>query len=142
MSDTTNKQGEPAREDIGTYSAADIKARAGKIIGNPAGNAFGKGMNMKRLINRNQARELKSYLTKRAAQRFRPSPANTAGKIGESIKLRRMDLGMTQVELAKKSGVGSRFVSELERGKKTAELGKVLDVLDALNLQPSLGERD
>lgn len=142
MPDTTNEPGKPARDDDGTLSAADIKARAEKIIGTPARGAFGKGLNMERLISHNQARELKSFLARRAGRRFRPTSASTAGKMGESIKLRRLDLGMTQMELAKKSGVGSRFVSELERGKKTAELGKVLDVLDALDLQPHLGERD
>jgi transcriptional regulator with XRE-family HTH domain len=37
--------------------------------------------------------------------------------------------GLTQREFADIAGVGVRFVSELERGKSTAEVGLVLEVL-------------
>ncbi len=37
--------------------------------------------------------------------------------LGEKIKLRRNVLGLSQVELAKKSGVGQSYISELENGK-------------------------
>jgi len=39
---------------------------------------------------------------------------------------------MRQDELAGAAGVGIRFVVELEAGKPTAQLGKVLQVLSAL----------
>ena len=41
---------------------------------------------------------------------------------------------MTQAELAALADVGPRFVGELERGKPTLEIGKVLRVLDRLAL--------
>ena len=38
--------------------------------------------------------------------------------------------GLTQVELSEKSGVGLRFVRELEQGKQTLRLDKVNQVLN------------
>ena len=45
--------------------------------------------------------------------------------IGEYIQAKRKLHGLTQVELAERSGVGVRFVRELERGKPTVQLDKV-----------------
>ena len=49
--------------------------------------------------------------------------------IGEHIRDKRKTFGLTQVELAKRSGVGIRFVRELENGKNTVQLDKVNQVL-------------
>lgn len=45
------------------------------------------------------------------------------------VKEMRKQLGLTQVDLAEKSGVGLRFVRELEQGKTTLRLDKVNQVL-------------
>jgi y4mF family transcriptional regulator len=45
------------------------------------------------------------------------------------VKSRRKQYKLTQVELSEKSGVGLRFVRELERGKQTLRLDKVNQVL-------------
>lgn len=45
------------------------------------------------------------------------------------IKDMRKKFGLTQVDLAEKSGVGLRFVRELEQGKQTFRLDKVNQVL-------------
>ena len=45
------------------------------------------------------------------------------------VKEMRKQLGLTQVDLAAKSGVGLRFVRELEQGKETLRLDKVNQVL-------------
>ncbi len=45
------------------------------------------------------------------------------------IKARRRTLGLTQLDLAQKAGVGLRFVRELEQGKQTLRLDKVNQVL-------------
>lgn len=42
---------------------------------------------------------------------------------------------MTQADLAGLSGTGLRFISELERGKSSVALNKVLAVLSALGLR-------
>lgn len=52
--------------------------------------------------------------------------------IGKIIRETRKAQGLRQPELAAASGVGLRFLVELERGKETAHLGKTLDVLAAL----------
>ena len=45
------------------------------------------------------------------------------------VKEMRKLFGLTQVDLAAKSGVGLRFVRELEQGKETLRLDKVNQVL-------------
>ncbi|WP_288414929.1 type II toxin-antitoxin system Y4mF family antitoxin [uncultured Novosphingobium sp.] len=55
-----------------------------------------------------------------------------ASIIGRIIRDERKSQGLRQDELAAASGVGLRFIVELEGGKATAQLGKVLDVLTAL----------
>lgn len=45
------------------------------------------------------------------------------------IKEMRKQFGLTQVDLAAKSGVGLRFVREMEQGKETLRLDKVNQVL-------------
>ena len=50
--------------------------------------------------------------------------------IAKFVKDKRKSLKLTQVDLAEKSGVGLRFVRELEQGKTTLRLDKVNQVLD------------
>ena len=45
------------------------------------------------------------------------------------VKEMRKQFGLTQIDLAAKSGVGLRFVRELEQGKETLRLDKVNQVL-------------
>ncbi len=49
--------------------------------------------------------------------------------IGEYIKKKRKDAGLTQEEFALRSGLGLRFVRELEQGKETVRLDKVNQAL-------------
>ena len=49
--------------------------------------------------------------------------------IGEFVKERRKLVGLTQKELAERSGVGLRFLRELENNKPTLRLDKVNQVL-------------
>ena len=53
----------------------------------------------------------------------------TVMNIGEHIREKRKAFGLTQVELAERSGVGIRFVRELENDKRTVRLDKVNQVL-------------
>ena len=46
-------------------------------------------------------------------------------RIGEYIKQERKKAGLTQEEFAMRSGLGLRFVRELEQGKETVRLDKV-----------------
>jgi y4mF family transcriptional regulator len=54
--------------------------------------------------------------------------------IAAAVKAARRSLKLRQAELAAAAGVGVRFLIELEAGKPTVQLGKVLAVLDALGL--------
>lgn len=49
--------------------------------------------------------------------------------IGQKVKELRKQTGLTQEELATRSGVGLRFVRELEQGKQTVRVDKVEQVL-------------
>ena len=49
--------------------------------------------------------------------------------LGEYIREKRTLHNLTQQELAERSGVGGRFVRELEHGKATVQLDKVNTVL-------------
>jgi len=46
------------------------------------------------------------------------------------IKQKRKEYGLTQIDLSEKSGVGLRFVRELEQGKPSLRLDKVNQVLN------------
>lgn len=54
--------------------------------------------------------------------------------LGRLIKSRRKELGLNQTELADVAHITLRLVSELERGKATAQLDGVLRVLAALGI--------
>ena len=58
----------------------------------------------------------------------------TVANIGAAIRKKRRDDGLTLADAAALCGVGYRFMSDLENGKTTAQLGKVLQVLQALGL--------
>lgn len=58
----------------------------------------------------------------------------SAAELGVLVRKRRLEQRVRQIDAAALIGVGPRFLSELERGKETAELGKVLQVLDRLGL--------
>ena len=47
----------------------------------------------------------------------------------EFVKQKRKEAGLTQIELSDKSGVGLRFIRELEQGKQTLRMDKVNNVL-------------
>ena len=55
--------------------------------------------------------------------------------LSTTIKQLRKEYHLTQQDLAYKSGVGLRFVRELEQGKSTVRVDKVNQVLELFNLQ-------
>ena len=50
--------------------------------------------------------------------------------LGDQIKELRKKSGLTQIEFAKRAGLGLRFVRELEQGKSTVRLDKLNQVLE------------
>lgn len=55
--------------------------------------------------------------------------------LAEFIRKHRKSLGMTQADLAGASGLGVRFIGDLERGKPTCEIGKTLQALTMLGIE-------
>lgn len=66
----------------------------------------------------------------------------TSPELGALLRAFRKSRGMSQIDAAALAGVGERFLSELERGKATAELGLVLQVIDRFGLVLSVARRD
>jgi len=62
----------------------------------------------------------------------------TPKQIGQLVKTARKTLGVTQKDLALTSGTGLRFIIELEQGKATCQIGKVLTVLHTLGITMQL----
>ena len=62
----------------------------------------------------------------------------TAADIGKTVRTTRKQQGLRQDELAAAANVGVRFLIELEGGKETAQIGKVLSVLRALGIELKL----
>lgn len=61
--------------------------------------------------------------------------------VGRAIRKARREQDLTQQEFADIAGVGVRFLSELERGKESAEVGLVLKVLAVAGLDLFLTPR-
>jgi len=62
----------------------------------------------------------------------------TPEKLGRIVKNERKTMGLTQADLALTSGTGMRFISDLENGKTTCQIGKTLTVLQMLGLRLTL----
>ncbi len=62
----------------------------------------------------------------------------TTEELGRIIKKERKAMDLTQAELALTSGTGMRFISDLENGKPTCQIGKTLTVLRTLGLRLTL----
>lgn len=56
-------------------------------------------------------------------------------ELGKIIRAKRLKDGLTQDETASLCGVGTRFISDLENGKATIELGKAIQVMNGLGLE-------
>ncbi|MFP4517689.1 MAG: helix-turn-helix transcriptional regulator [Desulfovibrionales bacterium] len=61
--------------------------------------------------------------------------------LGVMVRAKRKQDGLTQSDVAAFSGVGIRFVSELERGKPTVRMDRILEVLNGLGLELVVKQR-
>jgi len=62
-------------------------------------------------------------------------------QLGTLIRQVRKRQGITQEDLSSLVGVGPRLIGEIERGKPTAEIGKVFQLLAGLGLVISVSSR-
>ncbi|WP_178199911.1 helix-turn-helix transcriptional regulator [Massilicoli timonensis] len=63
-------------------------------------------------------------------------------RIAEFIKQKRKEMGLTQKEFAIRSGLGLRFVRELEQGKETVRMDKVNQALSMFDMEAVPGKKD
>jgi y4mF family transcriptional regulator len=68
-----------------------------------------------------------------------PRPAarrhvSSTADLGALVRERRLEIGLTQQDLADAAGTGRRFISELEGGKATLEFGRIIQVCRILGI--------
>lgn len=68
--------------------------------------------------------------------------ANDASALGKVIKDRRKELGLKQKDVADATGFSVSFISDLENGKPTAELGKSLHIINMLGMDINVDARE
>lgn len=54
--------------------------------------------------------------------------------LGQAIRIRRKELNYTQAYLSEFTGLSVTFISDLERGKPTAEIEKTIQLVNILGL--------
>ncbi len=62
-------------------------------------------------------------------------------EFGNALRTRRKELGYTQAYLSEFTGFSVSFISELENGKSTAELGKAIYLATMLGLDLTINSR-
>ena len=63
-------------------------------------------------------------------------------KIADFLKQKRKEAVLTQAEIAMRSGLGLRFVRELEQGKPTVRMDKVNQALAMFGMEAVPGRKD
>jgi len=66
---------------------------------------------------------------------------NNPEELGQHLLEERKRLKLTQKEISEFSDVGRKFIIEIEKGKVTAQLGKVFELLNSLGLELHLIKR-
>jgi len=64
-----------------------------------------------------------------------------AGDFGQTIKNRRRELGYTQDYVSYITGLSKSFISNLENGKATCELGKSIELANLLGIDCIMNSR-
>ncbi len=66
----------------------------------------------------------------------------SAASLGEAIRHYRREAGLTQAQLAETAGIQRSYLSELESGKETEQVKRVLRVLRQLGVRMTLDRAD
>lgn len=61
--------------------------------------------------------------------------------LGRVIRARRKEAGLSIATLASMLGCSPRFLSEVERGKETASVGRVIEIVCALGLEITIAPK-
>ena len=62
-------------------------------------------------------------------------------ELGSLIREARKSQNLTQTQLSSVCGVGVRFISEVEKGKVSSQIGKILVVIKMLGLEVAVAKR-
>lgn len=73
-------------------------------------------------------------MTEKRKQKPQFGQVKTTKELGLLVRAMRKSQGATLEKLSGLTNVGMRFLSELERGKETIQLGKALYILNCLGL--------
>jgi len=68
-------------------------------------------------------------------------PIRTTAALGRLVRAHRKERGLTLDTVSGLGNLSVRFLSEFERGKETAEIGKVLKALRTLGLEVTVRPR-
>ncbi|NRR31912.1 helix-turn-helix transcriptional regulator [Oxalobacteraceae bacterium] len=75
------------------------------------------------------------------ASTYSAETLSTTTRLGQLVRTVRKEQGLTQLDVAGLAGLSNRFVIDLERGKETLQMQKVLDVLSLLGLEVSVRKK-
>ncbi len=65
-----------------------------------------------------------------------------ARSIGHALRHYRLEAGLTQAELAERTGLTRQYVNEMEQGLETEQVRRLLRVLKSLGVRANLGYQD
>jgi transcriptional regulator with XRE-family HTH domain len=71
-----------------------------------------------------------------------PFRVYTSASLGEAIRHYRKEAGLTQAQLAEMAGLQRSYLSELEAGKETEQVKRLLRVLRQLGVRMTLDKAD
>jgi transcriptional regulator with XRE-family HTH domain len=66
----------------------------------------------------------------------------SAASLGDALRHYRTEAGLTQAQLAEATGLQRSYLSELERGKETEQLTRILRLLRQLGVRMTLDKAD
>jgi transcriptional regulator with XRE-family HTH domain len=72
----------------------------------------------------------------------KPFRLYTAASVGPAIRHYREEAGLTQEELAEMAGLNRSYLSELEQGRETEQMRRVLRLLKLLGVRATLQKAD
>jgi predicted transcriptional regulator len=65
-----------------------------------------------------------------------------SGTLGQAFKRRRLALGLTQAEVARRFGTTQSYIAAVERGDRKTRWSTVLEIARVLELEPMLVPRE
>jgi DNA-binding XRE family transcriptional regulator len=72
----------------------------------------------------------------------KPFRIYTASSLGAAIRHYRLEAGLSQAELAERAGLNRTYLSDLEQGKETEQVRRILRVLRQLGVRMTIDRAD